>query len=43
MVTDLYAKGNNDPKRLLKLVEKGANFDPEMILGIYGRKKDNFL
>lgn len=42
MVKKLYVKGN-DTKMLSKLVEKGNEFDPEVIKNVYGDQKNNIF
>lgn len=42
MVNKLYVKGN-DTKMLTKLVEKGNQFDPEVIKNVYGDQKNNIF
>lgn len=43
LFSDLYTKGNNDPQVLKKLVEKGREFNPELVQKLYGKDKNPFL
>ena len=42
MVKKLYVKGN-DTKMLNKLVEKGNQFDPQVIKNVYGDQRNNIF
>ena len=42
MVKELYVKGN-DTKMLNKLVEKGNEFDKDVIKGVYGKQRNHFF
>lgn len=43
LFNDLYTKGNNDPQVLKKLVEKGRDFNPELVQKLYGKDKNPFM
>jgi hypothetical protein len=43
LFVDLYTKGNNDANTLKKLVEKGRDFNPELVQKLYGKDKNPFM